>query len=769
MKKWPFVLVILAIMVIPGMFLITDTEDSEAVSVTPTNSATAATLTYLSSGSYYTDTYAEHKYVNWQLDIWAIRTQNYGASFNISDTMGAMASSFGYQPSWFSNISVSDSYQNNSNMSNAGFSMNYGFDGTSQSYKYVQVAGSPINYLGDHNFSNTYATGYQNNKWMVMSTNGIDYQIRNFISIIVHVQPIPYTLTFNTNGGTFSTAPQTVFNEGTVVTLPTNITRTDYTFLGWQNTQGQYVSQVTMNGNTTVNAVWQYNYTTLTYNTNGGTFSETPQTVYPRGSIATLNNNVTRTGYTFGGWMQGSSIVTQVNMATDQTVNAVWNGNEYTVTFNANGGTVGTPSKTVTYGSQYGDLPIPTYVGYNFKGWYTDPDNGTLVSSTSVYSVVGNQTLYAHWTENVTYWSNGNPNGSVSILYHIDDPNVTNDIVTQYPLYRYDPTITDDFNTEINESFVDTGYYINVEINSVRLGANNYDAKAIVTLYDNNNNVLATETKDFGKWGSFIIKVDSVNATVSYTKVMQFRSFTDYQVMESGTILAYGSYGDFGGLVSQSLKMIPVTTEVPRQSVIQTNVFLNTYGVVLRDPSIDISQYFPELPEVRLNFYSFALYGDAMTINGHRMNVSAPNVTVYYTSSSAGNIIADGPGSGISAKSLELTNIYITWDGEKCYLTFAQDNFTVDMGTYTDKNVSFEGIWYYATAIYEPYTATEKSYEVDWWGSFDYSVFGIILASLLILGAIILKATIGGRVLDYVIIICAAIIALIIAGGLINA
>lgn len=690
MKKWPFVLVILAIMVIPGALIITDSEDSSAdtsASVTPTNGATAATLTFISQPDSTTS--------NWELDIWTYRTNSYGASFTTNDMQSLVQEASVGNWQKYNELFVTISH--NQSMINDGITII-----SASSTNTIGVNGPTMNVAGDYTYTNVSSIG-QATQWYIQTkqTSGATSSMYSYVTLDVHVMPIPYTLTYNTNGGTFSTAPQTVFNEGTVVTLPTNITKTGYTFLGWQNTQGQYVTQVTMNGN--------------------------------------------------------------------NTVNAIWSANQYTVTFNANGGTVGTPSKTVTYGSQYGDLPIPTYAGYNFKGWYTDPDNGTLVSSANIYSVAGNQTLYAHWTENVTYWSNGNPNGSVSILYHIDNPNVTNDIVTQYPLYRYDPTITDDFNTEINESFVYTGYYINVEINSVRLGANNYDAKAVVTLYDNDNNVLATETKDFGKWGSFIIKVDSVNATVSYTKVMQFRSFTDYQVMESGTILAYGSYGDFGGLVSQSLKMIPVTTEVPRQSVVQTNVFLNTYGVVLRDPSIDISQYFPELPEVRLNFYSFALYGDAMTINGHRMNVSAPNITVYYTSSSAGNIIADGPGSGISAKSLELTNIYITWDGEKCYLTFAQDNFTVDMGTYTDKNVSFEGIWYYATAIYEPYTATEKSYEVDWWGSFDYSVFGIILASLLILGAIILKATIGGRVLDYVIIICAAIIALIIAGGLINA
>ena len=69
----------------------------------------------------------------------------------------------------------------------------------------------------------------------------------------------------------------------------------------------------------------------------------------------------------------------------------------------------------------------------------------------------------------------------------------------------------------------------------------------------------------------------------------------------------------------------------------------------------------------------------------------------------------------------------------------------------------------------EPYTAQETSYEVDWWGSFNLSTFGIVFAGLLIVGALLCKATIGGRTLDYVIVICASIVALIIAGGLVNA
>ncbi len=80
-----------------------------------------------------------------------------------------------------------------------------------------------------------------------------------------------------------------------------------------------------------------------------------------------------------------------------------------TVTFNANGGSVNTGSKSVTYGSAYGDLPTPSRSGYSFDGWYTASSGGSQISSATTVSTAGNHTLYAHWTVDtftVTYDAN---------------------------------------------------------------------------------------------------------------------------------------------------------------------------------------------------------------------------------------------------------------------------------------------------------------------------------------------------------------------------
>lgn len=86
----------------------------------------------------------------------------------------------------------------------------------------------------------------------------------------------------------------------------------------------------------------------------------------------------------------------------------------YTVTFDANGGTVGTATKTVTFGSAYGTLPVPTRTGHTFAGWFTAKTGGTQITAGSEVAITANQTLYARWKANsytVTFDASG---GTVS-------------------------------------------------------------------------------------------------------------------------------------------------------------------------------------------------------------------------------------------------------------------------------------------------------------------------------------------------------------------
>ena len=87
----------------------------------------------------------------------------------------------------------------------------------------------------------------------------------------------------------------------------------------------------------------------------------------------------------------------------------------FTVSYNANGGTVSPTSKTVVYGSTYGALATPTRTGYAFAGWYTSATGGTQVTSTTRVSQHQNHTIYAHWNVNsYTLTYNYSANGGSS-------------------------------------------------------------------------------------------------------------------------------------------------------------------------------------------------------------------------------------------------------------------------------------------------------------------------------------------------------------------
>ena len=77
-----------------------------------------------------------------------------------------------------------------------------------------------------------------------------------------------------------------------------------------------------------------------------------------------------------------------------------------TVTFSANGGSVSTETKTVSYGATYGTLPTPTRSGYTFEGWYTAAEGGSNVSSLTKVTQTGAHTLYAHWKLTLAITSN---------------------------------------------------------------------------------------------------------------------------------------------------------------------------------------------------------------------------------------------------------------------------------------------------------------------------------------------------------------------------
>jgi len=70
----------------------------------------------------------------------------------------------------------------------------------------------------------------------------------------------------------------------------------------------------------------------------------------------------------------------------------------YTVHFDAMGGSSESTEKQVVFGAAYGSLPVPTRENNTFDGWYTSPDGSSRITETTTVSATLDHTLYAHWT-----------------------------------------------------------------------------------------------------------------------------------------------------------------------------------------------------------------------------------------------------------------------------------------------------------------------------------------------------------------------------------
>lgn len=172
----------------------------------------------------------------------------------------------------------------------------------------------------------------------------------------------------------------------------------------------------------TLYANWKPNNYKVRYNGNGATSGTMTDSSHVYDTVNSLTKNAyARTGYTFTGWntkadgkgtayVDGDS-VKNLTASKDGVVTlyAQWKSNRYTLTYNANGGTVSASSKTLQYGDAFGTLPTPKRDGHRFLGWYTSATGGTKISEATKIGAE-NTTIYAHWdayTLSINYHANG--------------------------------------------------------------------------------------------------------------------------------------------------------------------------------------------------------------------------------------------------------------------------------------------------------------------------------------------------------------------------
>ena len=259
-----------------------------------------------------------------------------------------------------------------------------------------------------------------------------------------------YTVTLNAGDGTINSGNVTSYTYGVGATLPTDVTRTGYTFKGWYDNENLTSSPVTAISNTETGnkeywAKWEINQYTVTFDTVGG--STVASITQDYGTAIAAPAAPTREGYTFIGW---DKEIPSTMPAENLTITAQWRYNGgggsgysyYTIKATAGAGGSISPS---------GNVSVREGRDQTFT---ITPDKGYAVANVKIdgksIGVVKSYTFEnvrrTHTIEVIFMKANGNPQTGVFVdvatgSYYEDavDWAVENGITTGVSANRFDP------------------------------------------------------------------------------------------------------------------------------------------------------------------------------------------------------------------------------------------------------------------------------------------------------------------------------------------
>ena len=223
---------------------------------------------------------------------------------------------------------------------------------------------------------------------------------------------------------------------------------------------------------------------TILFDANGGSNAPSAETKVYDVALTLPSAIPTKAGYSFMGWSTSNDATVEYQAGATYSANAnvtlyaVWSANEYTVSYNANGGSNAPASQTKIYETalMLSDI-IPVKTGYKFIGWATSND-----ATSAIYSAGDNYTnnadviLYAVWQEDVT----------------VEDSDNNTD----------DEIITDKENTDNNTNTENKETTGNKEtVNNSETTDNKETVTDKETVVDENDNVSDEENEDSEKSG----------------------------------------------------------------------------------------------------------------------------------------------------------------------------------------------------------------------------------------------------------------------------
>lgn len=351
--------------------------------------------------------------------------------------------------------------------------------------------------------------------------------------------------------------------------------------------------------------------------------------------------------------------------------------------------------------------PITNYAG-NILGYYDfgtrpaphiDISYITQTGGTTTYHYSDITKGYSIKDDNVTnvVWNNEYSNGNIQILFRANDTIGT---------YHNDLIIGDN---NISIDYTDGGY-------SVVL--NGADPVAV------------------GKWRNIVLNMDLRNGELYVIPVRTFNSFTNVETDNTNIFI-----GDLINPTPINIMEWAPTTNSLMFNVYSTSVFMDTYGVVMVNPTLNITDYFTNLDNFyQLKLYNISVVGQSMTVNGVTGNVTGNTVT-------------------FNDETIQIKDMAITYADGHAYIS--DSHATIDLGAITDNNISMSGAWYFITDLMRGYTTQKMIYEWDWQDFIlDNVQFCIIYIGLAIIGLLIARRYCTLTITDYALFLVSIVIAL---------
>ena len=335
---------------------------------------------------------------------------------------------------------------------------------------------------------------------------GEDFRVQGPLTLHALYERKSSTITFDVDGGEAVESITALYGEA--ITLPTP-TKTGYNFGGWMNGDAVYTATTMPSESITLKATWTINKYGIHYETNGGTAKNDVFVNYGTLLGDYLPTDLTKTGYTFGGWYYDEVFDPEVEaQATDTmpaeaiTLYAKWTVNSYTITLKYNDASTEDTVLDINYDADY-VLPTPTWNGHTFAGWYNGENKW---NNTGKYLLTENVILNAHWdlvNYSITYNLNGGNNSTLNPTeYNYDSETIAlaNPSRTGYTFLGWFSTSTFEEETRVTSilthSYGDVELYAKWVANKVTVSYNANEGEGTMTDSELTYNGAAQELKE---------------------------------------------------------------------------------------------------------------------------------------------------------------------------------------------------------------------------------------------------------------------------------